>query len=458
MKIIILGAGQVGATLAENLVNDDNDITIIDDDHSRLGKLQDKHDLQVLKGNAASPRVLREAGASDADLLVAVINSDESNMIACQIAYTLFNIPTKIARIRNPDYVRERDVLFNNDVLPIDHIIAPELLVTQEILRLIDYPGALQIAHFANDLVSLVSVKAYYGGPLVGYPISALTDHLPHIETRIVSIFRQEKAFVPQGSTIIEAGDEVFFICATPHIKAVMAELQRLERPHKRVMIIGGGNIGTALAKSLEDKCSVKLIERDTEKATKLAEKLAKTLVLCGDASDQELLFEEHIENVDLFLALTSDDEANIMSSLLAKRLGAKKAIVLVQKMAYLHLIQGGTIDIALSPQQATISALSSHVRKSDIVKVASFKQGLVEGIEVIAHGDYSTSKVAGRTVGEVKLPQGAIIGAIVRNGLVIIAHKSTMIEENDRVILLINDKKQVNDIEKLFQINTFFL
>ena len=458
MKIIILGAGQVGATLAENLVNDDNDITIIDDDHSRLGKLQDKHDLQVLKGNAASPRVLREAGASDADLLVAVTNSDESNMIACQIAYTLFNIPTKIARIRNPDYVRERDVLFNNDVLPIDHIIAPELLVTQEILRLIDYPGALQIAHFANDLVSLVSVKAYYGGPLVGYPISALTDHLPHIETRIVSIFRQEKAFVPQGSTIIEAGDEVFFICATPHIKAVMAELQRLERPHKRVMIIGGGNIGTALAKSLEDKCSVKLIERDTEKATKLAEKLAKTLVLCGDASDQELLFEEHIENVDLFLALTSDDEANIMSSLLAKRLGAKKAIVLVQKMAYLHLIQGGTIDIALSPQQATISALSSHVRKSDIVKVASFKQGLVEGIEVIAHGDYSTSKVAGRTVGEVKLPQGAIIGAIVRNGLVIITHKSTMIEENDRVILLINDKKQVNDIEKLFQINTFFL
>ena len=458
MKIIILGAGQVGATLAENLVNDDNDITIIDDDHSRLGKLQDKHDLQVLKGNAASPRVLREAGASDADLLVAVTNSDESNMIACQIAYTLFNIPTKIARIRNPDYVRERDVLFNNDVLPIDHIIAPELLVTQEILRLIDYPGALQIAHFANDLVSLVSVKAYYGGPLVGYPISALTDHLPHIETRIVSIFRQEKAFVPQGSTIIEAGDEVFFICATPHIKAVMAELQRLERPHKRVMIIGGGNIGTALAKSLEDKCSVKLIERDTEKATKLAEKLAKTLVLCGDASDQELLFEEHIENVDLFLALTSDDEANIMSSLLAKRLGAKKAIVLVQKMAYLHLIQGGTIDIALSPQQATISALSSHVRKSDIVKVASFKQGLVEGIEVIAHGDYSTSKVVGRTVGEVKLPQGAIIGAIVRNGLVIIAHKSTMIEENDRVILLINDKKQVNDIEKLFQINTFFL
>lgn len=458
MKIIILGAGQVGATLAENLANDDNDITIIDDDQQRLTKLQDKHDLRVLYGNAASPRILREAGASDADLLVAVTNSDESNMIACQIAYTLFNIPTKIARIRNPDYVRERDALFNNKVLPIDHIIAPELLVTKEILRLIDYPGALQVAHFAQDLVSLVSVKAYYGGPLVGYPISALSDHLPHIETRIVSIFRQDKPFMPQGSTIIEAGDEVFFICATQHIKAVMAELQRLERPHKRVMIVGGGNIGTALAKSLEEKCHVKLIERDSTKATKLAEKLSKTLILCGDASDQELLFEEHIENIDLFLALTSDDEANIMSSLLAKRLGAKKAIVLVQRMAYLHLIQGGTIDIAISPQQATISALSSHVRKGDIVKVASFKQGQVEGIEVIAHGNHQSSKVVGRKVKELKLPQGAIIGAIVRQDQVIIAHKSTEIEENDRVILLVNDKKQIVEIEKLFQISTFFI
>lgn len=458
MKIIILGAGQVGATLAENLVSEDNDITLIDNDQLRLTKLQDKHDLRVLKGNGSSPRVLREAGASDADLLVAVTDSDENNMIACQIAYTLFNVPTKIARIRNPDYVREKDALFNNDVLPIDHIIAPELLVTNEILRLIDYPGTLQVARFADDLVSLVSVKAYYGGPLVGYPISALTDHLPHIEARIVSIFRQDKPIVPQASTIIEAGDEVFFVCATPHVKAVMSELQRLERPHKRVMIVGGGNIGTALAKALEEKCSVKIIERDPKRADQLAEKLAKTLVLCGDASDQELLFEEHIENIDLFLALTSDDEANIMAALLAKRLGAKKAIVLVQRMAYLHLIQGGTIDIALSPQQATISALLSHVRKGDIVKVASLKQGLVEGIEVVAHGDKASSKVVGREVRELKLPQGTTVGAIVRDQQVMIAHKSTVIEENDRLILFLNDKKQVSEIEKLFQISTFFL
>ncbi|AAP96707.1 potassium transporter peripheral membrane component [[Haemophilus] ducreyi] len=458
MKILILGAGQVGSTLAENLVSEDNDITLIDADQSCLNLLQDKHDLQVVNGNGASPQILRDAGASDADLIVAVTESDETNMVACQIAHTLFHIPTKIARIRNSDYVREKEQLFNDNALPIDHIIVPEVLVKEEILRLINYPGALQVAHFTHELVSLISVRAYYGGPLVGYPISALRDHLPYIEVRVVSIFRQERAIIPQGSTIIEAGDEVFFICETHNIKAVMSELQRLERPHKRVMIMGGGSIGLGLAKDLEHQCSVKMIERDQNKAEKLAEKLEKTLVLCGDASDQELLFEEHIENIDLFLALSGDDEANIMSALLAKRLGAKKAIVLVQRMAYLHLIQGGTIDIALSPKQATISALSSHVRKGDIVQVASLKQGQAECLEVIVHGDESSSKVVGKTVRDLKLPQGVIIGAIVREQQVIIAHKSTIILENDRIIVFVNDKKQVSELEKLFQITTFFL
>ncbi|MDD0824238.1 Trk system potassium transporter TrkA [Mannheimia sp. AT1] len=458
MKIIIVGAGQVGSTLAENLVSEDNDIVLIDNDPARLDKLKDKHDLQVVRGEYASPQVLREAGASDADLLVAVTDSDEVNMIACQVAYTLFNVPTKIARIRSADYVREKEQLFNDDVLPIDHIIAPEILVKKDILRLIHYPGALQIAHFANELVSLVNVKAYYGGPLVGYPISALRDHLPHIEARVVSIFRQDKPIVPQGSTIIEAGDEVFFICATQHIRAVMSELQRLDRPHKRIMIVGGGSIGSSLARDLEEQYQVKIIERNPKLAEKLAEKLSHTLVLAGDASDEELLFEEHIENIDLFLAVTSDDEANIMSALLAKRLGAKKVIILVQRLAYLHLIQGGTIDIAISPQQATISALASYVRKGDILQVSSLKLGVAGGIEIIAHGDETSSKVVGRQIKDLKLPQGAIVGAIVRGEEVIIAHKSTVIEENDRVIIFVNDKKQIDEIEKLFQIGVFFL
>ncbi|MFZ7235749.1 Trk system potassium transporter TrkA [Avibacterium gallinarum] len=458
MKIIILGAGQVGTTLAENLVSEDNDITLVDNQADRLLALQDKHDLRVVNGVASSPKVLREAGAADADLVVAVTNSDETNMIACQVAYTLFNTPTKIARIRSADYLREKNKLFQPDVIPIDHIISPEKLVTDEIVRLIDYPGALQVSHFANGRISIVVVKAYYGGPLVGYALSALKEHLPHIDCRVVSILRQDKVIRPQGSTIIEAGDEVTFICDTIHIKAIMSELQRLEKPYRRIMIIGGGNIGSGVAKRLEEQCSVKLIERNPERATALAERLSKTLVFCGDASDQSLLFEEHIENIDVFLSLTSDDEANIMSALLAKRLGAKKAMVLIQRMAYINLLQGGTLDIVVSPQQATISALLGHIRKGDVGSVVSLRHGIAEALEIVVHGEAESSNVIGRQVSDIKLPAGAIIGAVLRGDDVMIARKSLVIEEDDRIVVYVSDKKYIPDVEKLFQPSAFFI
>lgn len=458
MKIIILGAGQVGTTLAANLVSEDNDITLVDNESQHLQNLQDKHDLRVVKGSPSSPKVLRDAGAADADLMIAVTASDEINMIACQLGYTLFNTPTRIARIRNAEYLREKDKLFNNENVPIDHLISPENLVTDEITRLITYPGALQVAHFANNRISIVVVKAYYGGPLVGYALSAFKEHMPHIDCRIISILRNDKLIRPQGSTIIEAGDEITFICATEHIKAVMSELQRLEKTYKRIMIVGSGNIASGVAKQLEDKYQVKLIERDGEKAKVLAERLSKTLVFHGDASDQNLLFEEHIESVDVFLSLSADDEANIMSALLAKRLGAKKAMVLIQRMAYINLIQGGTIDIAVSPQQATISALLGHVRKGDIKNVASLRHGTAEAIELVVHGDATTSNVVGRQIGDIKLPVGAMIAAILRKNEVIIARRQVVIEEGDNVIVYINDKKSVSEIEKLFQPSAFFI
>ncbi|MGL5727579.1 MAG: Trk system potassium transporter TrkA, partial [Plesiomonas sp.] len=414
MKIIILGAGQVGGTLAENLVGENNDITIVDKDPERLRQLQDKFDLRVVLGHGAHPRVLREAGAQDTDMLVAVTNSDETNMIACQVAYSLFNTPNRIARIRAPEYIKEQGRLFNNEAVPIDYLISPEQLVTDYIRKLIEYPGALQVVNFAEDKVSLVAVKAYYGGPLVGNALSALREHMPHIDTRVAAIFRQDHPIRPQGTTIIEADDEVFFVAATHHIRAVMSELQRLEKPYKRLMIVGGGNIGAGLAKSLEQTYSIKLIERNPERAAELAEMLHDTIVFCGDASDQELLSEEHIEQIDVFIAITNDDEANIMSAMLAKRLGAKKAMVLIQRTAYVDLVQGGVIDIAISPQQATISALLTHVRKADIVSVSSLRRGAAEAIEAIAHGDETTSKVVGRTVAEIRLPPGTTIGAIV--------------------------------------------
>ena len=458
MKIIILGAGQVGTTLAANLVSEDNDITLVDNESQHLQNLQDKHDLRVVKGSPSSPKILRDAGAADADLMVAVTASDETNMIACQLGYTLFNTPTRIARIRNAEYLREKDKLFNDENVPIDHLISPENLVTDEITRLIAYPGALQVAYFANNRISIVIVKAYYGGPLVGYALSAFKEHMPHIDCRIISILRNDRLIRPQGSTIIEAGDEITFICATEHIKAVMSELQRLEKTYKHIMIVGSGNIASGVAKQLEDKYQVKLIERDGEKAKVLAERLSKTLVFHGDASDQNLLFEEHIESVDVFLSLSADDEANIMSALLAKRLGAKKAMVLIQRMAYINLIQGGTIDIAVSPQQATISALLGHVRKGDIKNVASLRHGTAEAIELVVHGDATTSNVVGRQIGDIKLPVGAMIAAILRKNEVIIARRQIVIEEGDNVIVYINDKKSVSEIEKLFQPSAFFI
>ncbi|CDG87075.1 Trk system potassium transporter TrkA [Xenorhabdus bovienii] len=458
MKIIILGAGQVGGTLAENLVDENNDITVVDTDTDRLRQLQDKFDLRVVNGHGSHPRVLREAGAEDADMLVAVTNSDETNMIACQIAYSLFNTPNKVARIRSSEYIYESEKLFQPNDIPIDYLISPEQLVIDYIYKLIQYPGALQVVNFAEGRVSIVAVKAYYGGSLVGNALSSLREHMPHIDSKVAAIFRQDRPIRPQGSTIIEAGDEVFFVAASQHIRAVMSELQRLEKPYKRLMIVGGGNVGAGLALRLEKDYSVKLIEHNQERATELAELLHDTIVFYGDASDQELLSEEHIEQVDVFIALTNDDEANIMSAMLAKRMGAKKAMVLIQRSAYVDLVQGGVIDIAISPQQATISALLGHVRKADIVSVSSLRRGVAEAIEAIAHGDEHTSKVVGRKIGDIRLPPGTTIGAIVRGEEVIIANDYSIIQQGDHVIMFITDKKFVPEVEKLFQPSPFFL
>ncbi|BET98519.1 Trk system potassium transporter TrkA [Xenorhabdus taiwanensis] len=458
MKIIILGAGQVGGTLAENLVDENNDITVVDTDTDRLRQLQDKFDLRVVNGHGSHPRVLKEAGAEDADMLIAVTNSDETNMVACQIAYSLFNTPNKVARIRSSEYIRESEKLFQPDDIPIDYLISPEQLVIDYIYKLIQYPGALQVVNFAEGRVSIVAVKAYYGGSLVGNALSSLREHMPHIDSKVAAIFRQDRPIRPQGSTIIEAGDEVFFVAASQHIRAVMSELQRLEKPYKRIMIVGGGNVGAGLALRLEKDYSVKLIEHNPKRAIELAELLHDTIVFYGDASDQELLAEEHIEQVDVFIALTNDDEANIMSAMLAKRMGAKKAMVLIQRSAYVDLVQGGVIDIAISPQQATVSALLGHVRKADIVSVFSLRRGAAEAIEAIAHGDEHTSKVVGRKISDIKLPPGTTIGAIVRNEEVIIANDYSIIQQGDHVIMFITDKKFVPEVEKLFQPSPFFL
>ncbi|GAB4352469.1 MAG: Trk system potassium transporter TrkA [Gammaproteobacteria bacterium] len=457
MKILILGAGQVGASVAGILASEANDITIVDRDPARLRELQDRLDLRTVVGHASHPEVLERAGAEDVDIVLAVTNSDETNMVACQIAYTLFHTPTKIARVRAVEYL-SRPGIFTQEALPVDVLISPEQLVTDYVQRLIQHPGALQVLEFADGRVGLVAVRAYYGGPLVGNQLKALRDHMPFLETRVAAIFRHDKPIIPEGDTVIEVDDEVFFIAAKKDIRKMMSEFGRLDRPVKSIVIAGGGNIGKSVALALENDYQVKLIERSASRARAISEELDRTIVLLGDAADEELLIEENIDSTDVFCALTNEDEANILSSMLAKRLGAKKVMALINRASYVDLVESSTIDIAISPQQATISGLLTHVRRGDVVVAHSLRRGAAEAIEAVAHGDSKTSKVVGRAVEEIHLPPGTTIGAIVRGDQVLMAHHDTVIEAEDHVILFLVDKKYVPQVEKLFQVGVTFI
>ncbi len=456
MKIIILGAGQVGGSLAEILANENHDVTLVDQDAAILNEFQDRLDIRTVTGPCSYPNILHEAGADSADMVIAVTSSDESNMVACQVAYSLYNTPTKIARIRSPHYFIRKE-LFGKENLPIDVFISPERLVTQYMQQLIAHPGALQVLDFADGKVKLVAVKPYYGGPLLGKNIQMLREYLPGVETRVAAIFRNDKSIPIDGSTEIEIGDEVFFITASENTHVIMAALRRAEEPYKRIMIAGGGNIGSRLAAALEDEYQVKLIDSNRENCQVLANELSNTTVLCGDSCDKQLLINENIEHIDVFFAVTNDDEDNIISCLQAKRLGAKQVMVLITRTAYVDLIEGGPINIAVSPQQATIGSILAHVRRGDVVNVHSLRRGAAEAIEAVAHGDKKTSKVVGRTLKEIKLPRGTTIGAIVRGDEVIIPHHDTMVEAEDHIILFVSEKKYIRDVERLFQVSPGF-
>jgi len=458
MNIIILGAGQVGVSVAENLSSEANDITLVDSNSVLLDDVGDRLDIQTVVGQASHPDVLKKAGISDADMLIAVTRSDETNIVACQIAHSMFHTPTKIARVRAQEYLKYQE-LFNDSALPIDALISPEQLVAEHVQRLIEYPGALQVLDFAEGRARLVGVKAYYGGPLVGHEISDLRKHMPAVDSRVAAIFRRGKGIVPDGHQVIEADDEVFFIAAKKDIRAVMSELRKLDKPIKRIMLAGGGNIGRRLAQALENKYNVKILERNPQCAESLSRDLDNTIVLLGDTADEDLLLEENVDQMDVFCALTNDDEANILSSMLAKRLGAKKVMSLINRHAYVDLMESeGTIDVAISPQQITISGLLAHVRRGDVVAVHSLRRGAAEAIEAIAHGNEANSKVVGKTVEQIKLPQGTTIGAIIRGEEVIMAHHDIVIENEDHLILFLLDKTKFHAVEKLFQVGvTFF-
>ncbi|HWJ05727.1 MAG TPA: Trk system potassium transporter TrkA [Steroidobacteraceae bacterium] len=470
MKIIILGAGQVGRTAAYHLAREEaNDVTVVDLDEGLLRDLQDRIDIRTVQGNAASPRTLETAGARDADMIVALTNSDETNMVACHVAWTLFGTRTKIARIRSRDYTKHQKLFVSTDGVPegvepvpagiatgplgfaVDMYLSPEQSVTSYIERLIRYPGALQIVDFAEGKVRLVGLKAIRGGALVGRPLRELKSHMRNSEARVAALYRKGESIEPEGDTEIRDGDEVFFVAATQDIRAVMKEMQKLEDPVKRVVIAGGGNIGFRLAQTLDEENQVKVIERDSKQARKIAAQLRNAVVLVGDAADEELLVEENIDSVDVFCALTNSEEANILSAMLAKRLGARRVMALISRPAYADLTAMGEIDVAIAPQTVTIGSLLAYVRRGDVVQVHSLRRGSAEAMETIAHGARG-GKVVGRPIEDIKLPEGAKIVTIVRGDQVIMAHHDTVIENGDHVILFLSDRRHVEQVERLFQ------
>jgi trk system potassium uptake protein TrkA len=457
MKILILGAGQVGSTAAFSLAREEaNEVTIVDKNPDVLRELQDRLDVRTVVGNASYPDVIERAGGRDADIIIALTNSDAINMVACQIAFTLFRTPTRIARIRARELM-SREQLFGPDGIPVDVAISPASLVTNYIEQLIRFPGALQVLDFAEGRVRLVATRARGGGALVGHPLRELSEHIPNVESRVVAIFRGGRGIIPDGDTVVEEDDEVFFIAARKDIRTVLREMRKLDDPVRKVVIAGGGNIGLDLARALEATNQVKVIERDWQRARQISEQLTRAVVLHGDSADEELLLEENIDSADVFVAVTNAEEANILSAMLAKRLGARKVMALINKIAYAELVESGTIDVAISPQQITLGTLLAHVRRGDVVKVHSLRRGAAEAIEAVAHGDARESRVVGRLIDEIRLPRGATISAIVRGDEVLMAHHDTQIKADDHVILFIADRRQIDEVERLFEVGASF-
>ncbi|MBE0469415.1 MAG: Trk system potassium transporter TrkA [Methyloprofundus sp.] len=451
MKIVILGAGVTGSSVAAALASEENDIVVIDTKSYVLANLKERLDIATVTGNAGHPSVLEQAGVQNAEIVIAVTDQDETNMLACQIINTLYSKPKTIARVRAIDYLKHPE-LFRPGGIPIDIVISPEQIVMEAIYNLIKFPGVKHISSFANGMVRLFSIKADKEGFLTGRPIKDLKERLTSGKIRVVAIFREGEPIMVNGEAIIKEGDEVFFVSPREKIRKVLTELHILEEPIKTIMIAGGGHVGKRLAMALEKEHQVKVIEQDLERIKNIAVDLKNTLILHADSTDENLLLDEQIEKTDLFCAVTNNDGANIISAALAKKLGAKKAICLLNHSSYVKLVEEINIDVVVLPNQETLGSILKHVRKGDVARVSSLCGGTAEALEAVAHKDGTSQSVVGLTVEQVKLPEGVVLGSLIRNGKIIPIHHDTVFEEHDHIVMFALDKALVKHIESYFQ------
>ena len=454
MKIIVLGAGKVGSNIAKNLSVQSYDICVVDKAVSKLKKLQSEYDLAIVSGHASHPDVLKKAGIDSDTILISVTNDDEVNIVACQIAKQIFDVKKTICRLSDSSYIKNLRA-FGKEMIDIP--ISPELEVTAHIIELIDHPGAELIETFADGKVKLVSVKAKRGGKLVNRELKSIKNDIPDIDTFVPTIYRKNKAIVPDGNTVIKENDQVYFLSAEQNIDSILKEMRDQTVDSSRIMIVGGGMIGSSLASSLENKYKVKVLETSLERCEMLSKDLNKAIVLNGDGSDEELLRSENIENIDVFCALTDDDETNIMSAFLAKKLGARKTLIILNNYAYINILPKSFVDLALSPQRMTVSLVMQHLSSADLPQevLLNMTSG-AEALEGVIHNNHKTKDLFGKTYRNLPLPENAVLGAIVRNGSIFTPSKNINVEMNDHIIVFINGKTDKDQIEALFsnQIN----
>ncbi|MBL6700444.1 MAG: Trk system potassium transporter TrkA [Gammaproteobacteria bacterium] len=453
-KIAVLGGGQVGSSLAKILTDDGNDITLVDINSSVLEDLQEDNDIKTIHGNGSSPSTLKQAELNDCDILIATTGSDEVNLVSCHLAKKMFNVPTVIARLRNSEFQISTSG-FDLDLFSIDSIISPSKLVTDFIKNIIEHPGAFQAFDFADGKLQVIGATVLKDGPLAGKKLSEFKNHLPNVDVKVVALYRNRKTIPVNGSTIIEIGDDIFFL-ATPENMRFISELSKNQSRIENIMIAGGGNVGMTLATALSKKFSTKIIEKNLLRSKYLSESLEDTVVLNDDISDESLLENEGIEDVDFFCSVTNDDQMNILSAKLAKDLGANKSISIINKLSYRKLVSK-EIDVVVSPEDVTIGSILASVRTSDVVKVHSLGFGEAEILEIIIHGDKNTSKVVDRKVSDFELPTGCKIGAIYRDGDIILMHNNLTIKSNDRLIIYLLHKKDFSKLAKLFQVGIGF-
>ncbi|MSP89000.1 MAG: Trk system potassium transporter TrkA [Alphaproteobacteria bacterium] len=457
MKVIVCGAGQVGYSIARYLATEQNDVTVIDQSAELIHKISDSIEARAIVGHASHPSVLEQAGAADADVIIAVTYTDEVNMVACTVAHALFNVPTKIARIRQQNYLQPIWAdLFARDHVPIDVIISPEIEVARAVARRLQVPGAFDVVPLGDGAVRVVGVRCAADCPVVNTPLRQLTGLFPDLHIVVVAILRDERPIVPDSDDQMLPGDEVYFVCEASHVSRALSAFGHEEPEARRIVIAGGGNIGMFLAQEIEAHqpgVSLKLIELNAERANAVQQSLSRTVVLTGSALDPEILEEANVRQAETFVALTNEDEVNIIASLLAKRFGAGRTVTLVNSNSYGPLVGQLGIDAVVSPRAITVSSILQHIRRGRIRAAYSLRDGFGEVIEAEA---METSGLVGKQLKDARFPPGTIVGAIVRGKDVIMPRSNTVIQAKDRVVIFAT-AETVKKIEKLFSVQLEF-